>query len=267
MPRPVAERLRSLTSDPASAAVLCDIDGTLAPIVPLPSEARVPEDVTRLLGSLSRRYGCVACVSGRPAMEARHLVGQPDIAYAGLHGAEMLYPGRELPVLAASLEVWQPAVRGFAASRAKEVQAVGARVEEKGPIVAFHWRGVPDEEAALAALRRLADEATEAGLSARWGRKVLEVWPPVAIDKGQAVRELVGAVQARAALYGGDDITDLDAFGALDALVADGGLEVALRVGVRSVEGPGDIVTRADIVVEGVPGFRRLLVRLLGPAG
>ena len=122
---------------------------------------------------------------------------------------------------------------------------------------------MPNEEAALEHLRFVADAANEAGLSARWGRKVLEVWPPVRIGKGRAVRELVRASHAWAALYGGDDATDLDAFSALDALVAGGSLDTAVRVGVRSGEGPGDIVTRADIVVEGVEGFKRVLEQLL----
>ena len=63
----------------------------------------------------------------------------------------------------------------------------------------------------------------------------------------------------RVALYAGDDVTDLDAFDALDALVADGDLDRALRVGVRSDEGPPDIVSRADLVVEGVSGFAAVL--------
>jgi trehalose 6-phosphate phosphatase len=262
--RALAGYLRPLTSDPARAAVLCDIDGTLTPIVELPSEARVPEDVSHLLGRLSRRYACVACISGRPALEARRLVGERNIAYGGLHGAELLLPHQQQPRLIASFENWQAAVRGFTAAQTNEVEALGIRIEDKGPIAAFHWRGQPDEEAAVAQLRRVANDAKEAGLSARWGRKVLEVWPPVPIGKGQAVRELIGASQARAALYGGDDATDLDAFGALDALVADGRLDAAVRVGVRSEEGPGDIVTRADIVVDGAQGFKRVLERLIG---
>ncbi len=260
----LATLLAPLTRDPARAAVMCDVDGTLAPIVDRPDEARVPEDVSRLLGALSRRYACVACVSGRPALDARRLVGERGIAYAGLHGAEMLAPGQERPRLTASFESWQAAVQGFIASRTKQLEALGVRVEDKGPIAAFHWRGLPDEDAALARLRRVADDAEAAGLSARWGRKVLEVWPPVPVGKGHAVRELIGASQARAALYGGDDVTDLDAFTALDELVAERHLDVAVRVGVRSEEGPAAIVTRADVVVEGVGGFIRVLERLLG---
>ena len=263
-PRAVAEQLRPLTSDPAHAAVFCDIDGTLAPIVERPVDARLPEDVSRLLGTLGQRYACVACVSGRPALQARRLVGEPSITYAGLHGAELLVPGEEEPRLIAGLASWQAAVQGFTAARSNELRPLGVRIEDKGPIAAFHWRGVADEEMALAQLRRVAQGAEEAGLSARWGRKVLEVWPPVPMGKGRAVSELVGGSGARAALYGGDDATDLDAFGALDALVADGRLDTAVRVGVRSDEGPPDIVARADIVVDGVQGFRRVLELLLG---
>jgi trehalose 6-phosphate phosphatase len=263
-PRALAEQLRALTSDPAHGAVLCDIDGTLAPIVERPADARLPEDVPRLLGTLGERYACVACVSGRPALQARRLVGEPSITYAGLHGAELLAPGQEQPRLLTALESWQAAVQGFTAARSNELRPLGVRIEDKGPIAAFHWRGVPDEEMAVAQLRRVAQGAEEAGLSARWGRKVLEVWPPVPMGKGRSVRELIGASGARAALYGGDDATDLDAFGALDALVAEGRLDTAVRVAVRSDEGPPDIVTRADIVVDGVQGFRRVLELLLG---
>jgi trehalose 6-phosphate phosphatase len=267
MARALDEQLRSLTSDPAHGALLCDIDGTLAPIVELPCEARVPEDVSRLLGTLSRRYACVACVSGRPALQARRLVGQRGIAYVGLHGAELLCPHQEQPRLVASFESWQAEVRGFAAAHTKELEALGIRVEDKGPIAAFHWRGLPNERAVLAELGHVANNAKEAGLSVRWGRKVVEVWPPVPIGKGRAVRELIERSPARAALYGGDDATDLDAFSALDALVAAGRLDAAVRVGVRSEDGPHDIVTRADIVVEGVAGFRRVLERLLRVTG
>ena len=86
---------------------------------------------------------------------------------------------------------------------------------------------------------------------------MLEIRPPVPVDKGQAVRELVARGRVRTALFGGDDATDLDAFAALDALVDEGGLDAAVRVGVRSDEGPAAIVERADLVVDGTDGVRR----------
>ena len=178
--RALAEQLRSLTNDPARAAVFCDIDGTLAPIVERPDEARVPEAVSRLLGALSRRYACVACVSGRPALQARRLVGERGIAYAGLHGAELLSPGQEQARLIAPFQSWEAAVRGFTAEHANVLQALGIRIEDKGPIVAFHWRGVADEEAAVADLERVADAAKEGGLAFAGAARCLKCgrrWP------------------------------------------------------------------------------------------
>jgi trehalose 6-phosphate phosphatase len=259
----LAETLAPLTQEPDRGAVLCDIDGTLAPIVPRADEARVRDEIAVLLGRLARRYACVACISGRAAAEARRLVGVGGIAYAGSHGAELLEPGSARPRVVPAFKSWEGRVRRFAQDQySRRLRLLRIRLEDKGPIAAFHWRGVPDENAARAQLEELAQEAEAAGLAIHWGRKVLEVRPPVPIDKGRALRELIGLARPRAALFGGDDATDLDAFDALDALVDEGELDVAVRVGVRSNEGPPAIVERADLVVDGVDGFTRVLAVL-----
>jgi trehalose 6-phosphate phosphatase len=259
----LAESLRPLTEQPAQGAVLCDIDGTLAPIVTRADEAHVGQEISVLLGKLGRRYGCVACISGRSAAEARRLVGVGSIYYVGAHGAEVLDPGSKTPRLMPAFKSWEGRVRDFVKQHdTRELRQLRVRIEDKGSIFAFHWRGAPDEEAACTHLEGLAREAEAAGFSTHWGRKVLEVRPPVPIDKGQGVRDLITRHRLRAALYGGDDATDLDAFGALDALVEEGQLETAIRVGVRSEEGPSAIVERADLVVDGVAGFTEVLTVL-----
>ena len=258
------ESLRALTADPERAAIFCDIDGTLAPIVRRPEEAHVREEISLLLSRLGRRYGCVACVSGRPVAEARRLVGVGSIAYAGAHGAELLHAGERKPTLAPAFASWEPRVRRFVAARENvpELKLLRIRIEDKGPIKAFHWRDVPDEGAAESWLSNVAQEAEAEGFATHWGRKVLEIRPPVPIDKGQAVQTLIEETQTRAALFAGDDVTDLDAFDALDALCADGTLDSAVRVGVASAEGPAAIVERADLVVDGVQGMVDVLAAL-----
>ena len=82
------------------------------------------------------------------------------------------------------------------------------------------------------------------------------------VHKGQAVRRLVELSAARTALFGGDDNTDLDAFATLHELVGEGALDAAVCVGVESDEGPRAIVERADLVVDGVNGFARVLAAL-----
>lgn len=259
----LVESLRPLTEAPARGAIFCDVDGTLAPIVRRAEDAHVPEKTSRLLGRLARRYGCVACLSGRSATEAKRIVGVGGITYAGVHGAELLEPGRSRPRLMPAFASWGDRVRRFAAERdTRELRLLRVRLEDKGAIVAFHWRGAPDEDAARTRLEGIAREAEAAGLDIHWGRKVLEIRPPVRVDKGQAVRELVLRSGVRTALLGGDDATDLDGFDALDALVAEGKLDAAVRVGVRSEEGPVEIVRRADVVVEGAAGFIEVLAAL-----
>jgi trehalose 6-phosphate phosphatase len=260
--RPV-ESLEPMLADPARSALLCDIDGVLAPIVRRADEARVSEQVSLLLGRLARRFGLVACVSGRSAADARRLVGVGGIAYAGSHGAELLEPGAAKPRIDEAFKGWEGQVKGFVRERdTPDLRRLRVRIEDKGPIAAFHWRGVPDEDAAREGLEQLAAEAEGSGLAVHWGRKVLEVRPPVEFDKGRAVRSLVENASARAALFAGDDTTDLDAFDALRRLEREGALEAAVLVGVRSDEGPPAIVERADVVVDGVEGFTKVLVAL-----
>jgi len=259
----LATALKPITEDPEHAAIFCDIDGTLAPIVTRAEQAHVPEGTSRVLGSLARRYGLVACISGRAAADARRLVGVGGIAYAGSHGAELLEPGASRARISPAFASWADRVDRFVTERDDvELRRLRVRIERKGPIVAFHWRGVPDEDAARTRLEGFAHEAEAAGLDFHWGRKVLEIRPPVPVDKGQAVHELVQRSRVRSALFAGDDATDLDAFAALDTLLRTGTLDAALKIAIRSDEGPPAIVDQADIAVEGTPGFVEVLEML-----
>jgi trehalose 6-phosphate phosphatase len=259
-----SDALAPLRDNRGRAAILFDIDGTLAPIVAQPSEARVPEGTRQLLIELARRYGVVACVSGRRASEARALVAIGTISYLGSHGSELLRAGWTEPVLDPSLEDWARRIHQFGREAdTADLRRRRVRLEDKGAILAFHWRGAPDEEAARAAIDAIAAKAEAAGLRTHWGRKVLEVRPPVRIDKGAGITSFLESEDVDVAMYVGDDTTDLDAFRALVQLVEDGRLSQAIRVGVRSDEGPEAIVSEADIVVEGTEGVRELLLMLV----
>lgn len=111
-------------------------------------------------------------------------------------------------------------------------------------------------------MQELAARAEAEGFWIHWGRKVLEVRPSVPIDKGEGVRALLAGTPVRAALYAGDDATDLDAFRALADLQAEGSLEHTVRVGVASEEGPPAILAEADVTVDGPGGVVGLLGEL-----
>jgi trehalose 6-phosphate phosphatase len=254
---PILEPLRA---DPAAGAILCDIDGTLAPIVDDPEDAAVPPEAQRVLAELAVRYRLVACVSGRRANAARRMVGVDAITYAGNHGLELLGPGDSRPRLDPDLAHRGSAAAGFA-SRLDwgHLSAVGLRLEDKGPIQAIHWRGAADEETAAQRAREVALLAEEEGLIPHLGRMVLEIRPLATVHKGIAVRRLVAEAGATNALFGGDDRTDLDAFAALGELREAGSLEHAVCVGVASAEAPPELEHRTDLVVGGPQAFLELL--------
>jgi trehalose 6-phosphate phosphatase len=256
----LAEALAPLRSDPARAAILLDIDGTLAPIVRHADDATVPEATRAQLIALAKRYAIVGCISGRRSTTARQMVGIGSIAYAGNHGSELLLPGSSDVQIDPELAAHEPAVRRFAdAVYTPEVQRLRVRSEDKQAIAGFHWRGAPDEDAAERAVRAIADEAEAAGLFIHWGRKVLEVRPPVEIHKGRGVQRLLENRDIAVGLYVGDDMTDLDAFGGLRDLVEAGELEAAVCVGVRSDETPAELEAGSDLLVDGPAGVVELL--------
>lgn len=232
--------LDALAADPAHAAILLDVDGVLAPIVPVPADAAVPLETRDELRRLHRRYALVGCVSGRSGADARRVVGVDELEYVGEHGFE-LHP--EAPA-------WTERLHGFAATIDWD------DVELKPLTVSFHYRRAEDEGEALALLEAVAGRARDTGLVARFGRKVLELRPPLAADKGTAVTALLDRHGLRRALYAGDDTTDLDAF---DALVP---LELGVRVAVASPEGPRALREAADVTV-GDPGELLELLRRL----
>jgi trehalose 6-phosphate phosphatase len=282
----LVQALEPLRSDPVHAAVLLDVDGTLAPIVEYAEDAHVSEATRALLIEVTKRYGLVGCVSGRRAQAARQIVAIGSIAYIGNHGGELLAPGStKTQLLDATMASWGEKVRAFAEHvYAGQLRTLRVRCEEKGVIVAVHWRGARDESQAEAALREVAAQAQEQGLAVHWGRKVLEIRPPVTLDKGHGIaalfREVRGEPDGRArsdaggegqatesvfaaALYAGDDRTDLDAFRELRSMVSSGTLRSAVCVAVASDEAPAELVEQADLVVDGPNEVRALLAALL----
>jgi trehalose 6-phosphate phosphatase len=231
--------LETLAEDPRRAAILLDVDGTLAPIVQRPDEAAVPEEARHEVERLAGRYALVAFISGRTGEDARRLVGVDGVRYVGSHGLE----------LAPEADRWRDEIHRFAAG-------VEWPVEDKGLTISFHYREAEDEEAALEYLEGVAERARAAGLVPRFGRKVLEIRPPVEADKGTAVTQLLGEAGLKRALFAGDDSTDVDAFRALD------GLELGIRVAVSSDEAPSELVESADIVVGSPVELIALLARL-----
>lgn len=252
--------LGPLRADPSRAAVLTDVDGTLAPIVERAGEAAVPPAALEALSALAQRFALVGCVSGRRAEEARRLVGLDGIAYAGNHGLELLLPGEDAVHPDPSLDGREGDAAAFLETvDAGALAAAGLRREDKGAIQALHWRGAAEEGAAEARAHEIAIAAGQAGLKPHWGRKVLELRPPGGGGKDVAVASLLAGEGLDRAVYAGDDRTDLDAFRRLAELREAGELVAAVRVGVLSPEAPAELAEESDLTVGGPEGWLAIL--------
>ena len=242
MPSRADSLLEQLAAEPGQAGLFLDFDGVLAPIVERPEDAAPPPETRAELERLVRRYALVAVVSGRASEDVQARLGVDGVVCVGSHGLE----------LEPQAERWRRVLAAFAA----EAPWPPAEVELKGLAIAFHFRGRADEEAAVRELDAIAESARDEGLVARYGRKILEVLPPVGSHKGTAVRRLLSEHGLRRGLAAGDDTTDLDSFAALD------GLEVAVRVAVASAEAPSALLDAADLAVDSPAEFLFLLRRL-----
>ncbi|MCG7210438.1 trehalose-phosphatase [Streptomyces arenae] len=266
-PRTPAGRdgLAALLARPRSALVGLDFDGTLAPIVADPEQARAHPDAVPALAALAPEVAAVAVITGRPAEVAvRHggfaeVPGLEHLVVLGHYGAERWDA-------ATGRLTAPPPHPGIAAVRAELpalLDRVGAAhgtwIEEKGFAVAVHTRRADDPQATFDALRApLTDLATRHGLIVEPGRLVLELRPP-GMDKGVALREFAREIGAGAVLYAGDDLGDIPAFAAVEKLREEGVPGLLVCSGSEEVT---DLADRADLVVNGPEGVVRLLKNL-----
>ncbi|CAL9481863.1 trehalose-phosphatase [Streptomyces sp. enrichment culture] len=254
--------LDALLAGPDRAVIALDFDGTLAPIVPDPDQARAHADAVPALARLAPRVASVAVITGRPpGVAVRYggfagVAGLEHLVVLGHYGAERWdaatgrvsapapHPGvaavrAELPGVLDSVGEWQ-----------------GTWVEEKGRALAVHTRRARDPQAAFEALREpLGALAARHGLIVEPGRLVLELRPP-GMDKGVAFAEYVREVGAGCVLYAGDDLGDLPAFAAVEKLRSEGVPGLLVCSGSDEV---AELRERADVVVDGPQGVVRLL--------
>lgn len=241
---------------PTRAALFCDFDGSLSPIVRDPSAARVLPAARDALARLVPRLARIAVVSGRPAAFLRDALALDGVEYVGIYGLERVV-GDDVVVD----ERVAPFVDAVArAADEAEAALPGLRVERKGKVaVTIHWREQPDRGDAA---RAWATEAgPRLGLEAPLrGRMAMELRPPVPVDKGTTVAALAEGMDVAA--FAGDDAGDVAAFAALRAMADTGALSHAVTIGVTSDESPPE-VRAADALVEGPAGLAALLDALV----
>lgn len=233
------------------ALIALDFDGTLAPIVGRPQDARAAPGAIAALQHLASRVGRLAVITGRAAdtvVELGGLDAVDGLTVLGHYGLQRWSGGRlDSP----------PPVPGIAVVRPllADLMPAGAMVEDKVHSLAVHTRGAADPAGAHAALQhRLSELAAAYGLENVGGRDVWELRPP-GIDKGGAL--LTMAAGMAAVLVAGDDLGDLPMFAAARTLAVP-----AACVAVASDGSPVEVAAAADTVVAGPAALVDLLFSL-----
>ena len=254
------DALYAMLAAPHGCLAMFDYDGTIAPIAD-PSQAAPYPRVVDALEALSSYVAAVVVVTGRPAQVAAELggfasrTGLGSVVVVGHYGLErwdaatgQLTTSEPPPGLAPAKAALPDVLR------AAEVD--DADIEDKGLSVAVHVRRFARPQEAFQAmqepLRRLAETH---GLVAEPGRLVIELRPP-GMDKGRAVRGLVGEFRADSCLYAGDDLGDLAAYAELDRARSAGTPALLVCAGSSEVSA---LAERADVVVDGPEGVADFL--------
>lgn len=268
------QKYAALAALASQAVVALDFDGTLSPIVEDPSQAHIHPDAGGVLIGLAPKVRAIAVVTGRPARQVLSLGGLEEVADAlAASGTELMVFGQY------GNERWTSSHRRIVGPRPpvglatflrelpkvlREHGAADAFVEEKGLAVAVHTRRLADPQGAFERLLEPIRVAAEAhDLAIEPGKQVIEVRSP-GMDKGLVVDRLVDTLGAKAVLFAGDDLGDVEAFEALDAWQQEG-LHTLKVCSVSSEESA--LKPLADIVVKGPDGVLALLRQLTADAG
>lgn len=202
----------------AKILLLLDYDGTTVPIQRAPERARLDEETRRLLHELSGAPEVtLGIISGRSINDISSMVGLDELIYAGNHGLEILLPGRPMKKLYSEEDLH------LIFNVRKELKGqlgdiTGAIIEEKGPIIALHYRTAPPGTGDV--LLEAADNlvSKNPGLAVRQGKMVIEITPDRDFNKGVTVKWLLENLfpaERPVVVFAGDDVSDEDAFAVL----------------------------------------------------
>ena len=236
--------------------LITDVDGTISEIAPSPQEARVSPSCREHLAELTNTLELVAAISGRPVLEVREMVGIEGMVYIGNHGLERWHDG--------TVE-FADGVQGYSAKVVAVIEQLGDLLaieglvfENKGVALAIHYRLCPDRERARQTILEIVETSALANqFRTLEGKMVVELRPPLEVNKGTGVKDLVEKYQLRGGIYMGDDTGDIDAF------------RVMHQQGFSSLcvvadETPGNVSGEADFSVNGVSDVARFLKWLAG---
>jgi len=237
--------------------LITDVDGTISPTAPTPPQAEVSPLCRQYLSILSEKLALVAAISGRPAVEAKNMLRIDKMVYIGNHGLERWTEGHT--ELVDEAKEYPKVIKAAVKELSRFLAIDGISIEDKGATATIHYRLCPEPELAKekihAALKSLAQARH---LRIMEGKMAINLLPPVSLNKGTTVLDLIRDYRLRGAIYLGDEYTDIDAFRAIHNVPGDSAFQ-GFAIGVTSPEMPEGLVSEADFSLNGVADVERFL--------
>jgi hypothetical protein len=254
-----AVSVSDLLEHSGDCVLMVDLE-SLWPLGSTPEDAVHAPEVRELLNRASALFPSVAVLAGRGASVARRILGTDKVALSGLYGAEFLAPGVDpgMGWLSKLLVPWERRVQTFTGALRDLVGSVthelvlpgGIWVEDRGCMLALYPPNEDVEHDVRGVVEMFAREAGFDTRSAPGG--ILEIMPPVAPTKREAVLMVVRRSEAQWAIYlGGDE----NALHGVDYLVNGEALLGAAKIVVASAGMPSELAEAADLVVPGLDGM------------
>jgi trehalose 6-phosphate phosphatase len=252
-------QVASLFQDRRSG-LMADLDGTLSEMVVRPEDAVTSPAIQEALRQLSQDLPVVAVITGRSAEDGLRMVGVEELIYIGNHGLERLEKGEHRTVEA--FAPYQAELREAIKVLGATLDVPGLWLEDKGVSMSLHYRHCENPAQAHREILRAIDALPNSDKFLTIGGKmVVNLLPAIGSTKGSAVNEMVEEHGLSGGLFMGDDLTDLDAFRAIQKLRRDSGFR-GMNVAVLGGEEKQEVIKEADFILDNVGEVSRLLTWL-----
>jgi len=237
--------------------LITDVDGTISETAPTPRQARISPLCRQYLSTLSQHLPLVAAVSGRPAQEAKDMLKINGMVYIGNHGLERWISGHS--EFTRDIRDYPEIINSVIKELTPLLHIEGIIIENKGITASIHYRLCREPEKVVKQiLAALQDLPLAKKLRVLQDRMVVDLLPPLVVNKGTAIFDLIQGYNLRGGIYMGDDLTDIDAFKAMHSASRNSNFK-GLAIGVISQETPGGLAAEVDFILNGISDVERFL--------
>ena len=230
--------------------LITDVDGTISPTAPTPQQAEVSPLCRQYLSTLCNHLALVAAISGRPATGVRNMIEIDGMVYIGNHGLERWAKGHS--EFSKNVQDYSRVIKSAIKELTSLLSIEGISIEDKGITATIHYRLCPEPQLVEREIISAVEASPQASsLRIIKERMAIDLLPPVKVNKGTAILDLIQEYNLQGGIYLGDDITDIDAFRAIHTACRDLSFQ-GFAIGILSPEMPEKLVAEADFTLNGV---------------